>query len=460
MARKFLTPIDLTKLEIQNVALQNLGADPGTPATGQIYYNTGGTVKVYNGTSWLSLSTAGGTVTSVTGTSPVVSSGGTTPAISLATAYGDTLNPYGTKTNNYVLAGAVSGGSTAPTFRALDKADIPSTLNATTFGGNIALGSTNGSNGYSITGLNNPTNAYDAVNKSYVDTIATGLNAHDAVSYASTGTNLTATYNNGTSGVGATLTNSGTQAVFALDGYTFQASDVSNGTRVLIKDQTLTDQNGVYVITTLGSASTNWVLTRATDYNSVPNVAAGDFAFVTSGSANGKISYIQISKPVAISGVGTTANAITFSVFANGNISGIVSGAQGGTGVANTGKTITISGNVTIGSSTDTVQFTTAGNTNVTLPTTGTLLTSASAVTSVNGSTGAITGVAKKVSSTVSLSVNTQATITHNLGTQAVHVQIFDSSWNLVDMDIINFDANNVKVTSQTAGTFNYVIIG
>jgi peptidyl-tRNA hydrolase len=45
-----------------------------------------------------------GTVTSVTATSPVVSTGGTTPVISLATAYGDTLNPYASKTANYILA--------------------------------------------------------------------------------------------------------------------------------------------------------------------------------------------------------------------------------------------------------------------------------------------------------------------------------------------------------------------
>lgn len=73
-----------------------------------------------------------GTVTSVTGTSPVVSSGGATPAISLATAYGDTLNPYASKTANYVLA-APNGSAGAPTFRAIVAADIP-TLNQNTTG--------------------------------------------------------------------------------------------------------------------------------------------------------------------------------------------------------------------------------------------------------------------------------------------------------------------------------------
>lgn len=66
-------------------------------------------------------------VVSVTGASPVTSSGGTTPAIGLASGYGDTQNPYASKTQNYVLA-APNGSSGLPTFRALDDTDIPTTL--------------------------------------------------------------------------------------------------------------------------------------------------------------------------------------------------------------------------------------------------------------------------------------------------------------------------------------------
>jgi hypothetical protein len=73
-----------------------------------------------------------GTVTSVTGTSPVASSGGATPAISLASGYGDTQNPYASKTANYVLA-APDGSAGVPTFRAIVAADIP-TLNQNTTG--------------------------------------------------------------------------------------------------------------------------------------------------------------------------------------------------------------------------------------------------------------------------------------------------------------------------------------
>jgi len=93
-------------------------------------------------TDWTTFNNKGnGTVTSVTGTSPVSSSGGATPAISLASGYGDTQNPYASKTANYVLA-APNGASGAPTFRAIVAADIP-TLNQNTTGSAGSVETTN-----------------------------------------------------------------------------------------------------------------------------------------------------------------------------------------------------------------------------------------------------------------------------------------------------------------------------
>jgi hypothetical protein len=82
---------------------------------------------------WTTFNSKGsGTVTSVTGTSPVSSTGGATPALSLEASYGDTQNPYASKTANYVLA-APNGSAGVPTFRAVVAADIP-TLNQSTTG--------------------------------------------------------------------------------------------------------------------------------------------------------------------------------------------------------------------------------------------------------------------------------------------------------------------------------------
>jgi len=73
-----------------------------------------------------------GGVSSVSATTPVVATGTTTPVISLASNYGDTLNPYASKTANNILA-APNGSSGVPTFRAIVGADIP-TLNQNTTG--------------------------------------------------------------------------------------------------------------------------------------------------------------------------------------------------------------------------------------------------------------------------------------------------------------------------------------
>lgn len=132
-----------------------------------------------------------------------------------------------------------------------------------------------------------PTLATHAVNKAYVDNITAGLHFHAAAHCAST-TNLNATYNNGSSGVGATLTNAGTNAVFILDNHAVELNE-----RVLIKDQTDAKQNGIYVVTVLGDASTPWVLTRATDADNSPlgEVSYGDFIFIQQGT-HGGIGYV------------------------------------------------------------------------------------------------------------------------------------------------------------------------
>jgi len=123
-------------------------------------------------------------------------------------------------------------------------------------------------------------------NKAYVDQVAQGLDAKPSTRVATTA-NLSATYSNGTAGVGATLTNSGSQAAFAVDGVT-----PSQNNRVLVKDQTAAAQNGIYVLTTVGSGSTNWVLTRATPEDQPAELSGGSFVFVTDGTTNGDNGYV------------------------------------------------------------------------------------------------------------------------------------------------------------------------
>jgi hypothetical protein len=102
---------------------------------------TGVTITNASGAITINATGTGGTVTSVTGTSPVsVATGTTTPVISLAASYGDTQNPYASKTANFVLA-APNGASGVPTFRAIVAADVP-TLNQNTTGTAAGLSAT------------------------------------------------------------------------------------------------------------------------------------------------------------------------------------------------------------------------------------------------------------------------------------------------------------------------------
>jgi hypothetical protein len=99
---------------------------------------------------------AQGTVTTVTATAPMVSSGGTAPDISLAAGYGDTQNPYAAKTANYVLAGPTAGAAAVPTFRALVAADIPALPYGTGTVTSVSVVSANGFAGTVATATTTP----------------------------------------------------------------------------------------------------------------------------------------------------------------------------------------------------------------------------------------------------------------------------------------------------------------
>ena len=75
MARKYLTPIDLTGLELQNFKIQNLSTNPSAYGKGHTYYNTtANELRTYNGTSW---ETVGGNVISgATGSRPAAGHAG------------------------------------------------------------------------------------------------------------------------------------------------------------------------------------------------------------------------------------------------------------------------------------------------------------------------------------------------------------------------------------------------
>ena len=80
--------------------------------------------------------------------------------------------------------------------------------------------------------------------------------------YCASTANLTASYNNGEAGIGATLQNTGALGALVIDGVT-----TTVGMRVLVAYQTDATQNGIYVVTVVGDGGTPWVMTRAADFD-------------------------------------------------------------------------------------------------------------------------------------------------------------------------------------------------
>lgn len=183
-----------------------------------------------------------------------------------------------------------------------------------TMSGNINFG------GFKGTNAADPTVSSDYATKNYVDLIAQGITVQGAVRLGTTGA-LTVTYANGASGVGATLTNAGAQVALSLDGVAAVVND-----RILVKNQAAPAQNGIYTVTNIGSGSTNWVMTRATDYDQAAEINPGDLVVINAGNTLASSSWLETATVVTI---GT--DAISFSQF---TAALPISLANGGTGAA------------------------------------------------------------------------------------------------------------------------------
>ena len=148
-----------------------------------------------------------------------------------------------------------------------------------------------------------PSNSNDIANKAYVDAAVSNVNYHAACNYATTADLGAVTYNNGSSGVGATITKTAPFATLAIDG-----ANPSTTQRILVKNESNGAYNGIYTVTSVGSALTGWVLTRATDYDQVGTgvneIAPGDTTYIVSGTTNAGTQWVQTTDfPITI---GTT----------------------------------------------------------------------------------------------------------------------------------------------------------
>ncbi len=179
-------------------------------------------------------------------------------------------------------------------------------------------GSPKGTDLYPATDVTDTTEASSGTTKKYTLSSQFNfyLNAFGYTTYTAcnvaTDLSLTATYSNGLAGVGATLTNSGAQLSLSIDGVTMVV-----GNRVLVWQQSSSFQNGLYVVSTVGTASTNWVLTRATDFDQSFQIIEGGMTLIDAGDTYaGKVFQETAPGPFTIG-----SSPITFALASNTNSS-------------------------------------------------------------------------------------------------------------------------------------------
>lgn len=231
MARTFLTPIDLSKNELQNARLQNLAAAPGSPVLGQFYFDTALNCQVtFNGTIWVPADAAKVT-------------NGYIPIAKLAADPMARANHTGTQTASTINDLAVTVKGYALSDFAAPTVDVPF-------------------NSKKITGLLDPTNAQDGATKNYVDAAvqssAAGIDSKASVRLL------------------AVANVAALSGLTAIDGVTPAIGD-----RVLLTAQTTGSQNGVYV-----AASGAW--SRALDADQNNEITPGAFWFVEEGTTYSK----------------------------------------------------------------------------------------------------------------------------------------------------------------------------
>ena len=305
MARRFLTPIDLTRNELQNATVQNLASAPSTPIKGLEYFDTTlNQFGVYNGTAWTYLGGGGGTVTSVSvvsanGLAGTVATATSTPAITLSTSVTGVVKGNGTSLSAAVAGtdylapngsgAALTGITESQVTNLTTDLAAKAPLASPTFTGTVTVPAT--------------VNATDAAQKAYVDNVAQGLNAKPSV-VAMSYTNLALT---------------GAQTV---DGVALVATN-----RVLLTGQTTASQNGIWVVQT-GS----W--TRPTDF-ATGSIQTGTYVFVEVGTANSSSGWIENGSTAVT--VDTTAQ--TWTQFSGAGE--IIAGS----GLTKTGNTLAVTAN-------------------------------------------------------------------------------------------------------------------
>ena len=379
-------------LDLGNVIATGVGTFTGNVGAGNV--DGGNLVQANFFTGTLIDGTSNITITN-NGNIDLVSAGNSTAVITGTGAnIVGTVNANGVATLGSVVTAQVTGAGSGNLTLTAGSADDYVEIRPTGTG-QVHVG------GFKIESLGAPTASTDAATKQYVDDVAQGLAIQAPAVAASTGTLATMSggtvvYDNGTAGVGATLTISGS-TLTAIDGVTLSTDD-----RIVIKDESTSAHNGIYTYTS------STVLTRATDFDTPTEMAGGDFVFVQQGTlyndtgwvmtdpvttvGTSDVTFVQFSGAGSFTaGAGLTLTGTEFSV----NVDNLTTDISGGNVVvktsaqfttpnigAATGTSLTATGNVAGGN------LTTAGVVSATGNVIGGNLTTAGAVVATGNVSG------------------------------------------------------------------------
>lgn len=248
---------------ILNVIIQVLSSAPGSPATGQVYYDSVlNALRVYDGSAWTNRAT-------------------------------DSLLLQGNNGAYYLARGNATGTQLSSTIS--DLATVVQAYSLSSFAlptGNLNL------NGFKFTNAGTPTSGTDLTNKAYVDGLVQGMQLKPTAQCATAAALPANTYANGTAGVGATLTATSNGALVVDTTYTVLLNDL-----VWVQNEVTSANDGLYVQTQLGDGSHPWILTRHVDMDQATEFG-GALCAVENGTANnGALFLCNVANSIT---VGTT----------------------------------------------------------------------------------------------------------------------------------------------------------
>jgi hypothetical protein len=403
-------PLDIVKNELRNAVVQNLGTAPAAPVKGLLYFNSAdNTLYWYDGTQWIAAKAAAGAIPSDTVTTEAIGDA-PVPGSSTLFSRGDHkhgMPAFAAVTVEQTFGSASSNGASTSLARADHAHGNPTHDNAAHATiSRSALGVPTADlpmGGFKLINLGSPTAGTDATTKAYVDAAISGLAWKDTVRAASTA-------------------NVALTGLVAIDGVTPVAND-----RILLKAQTAPAENGIWL-----AASGAWA--RAADA-----AAAADLlnaaVFVSEGTVNADTAWVMTTNaPIT---VGTTG--LTWAQFGAGAV------YSAGAGLTLTGNTFDVGAGSGITVAADTVAVDT------------TVIATQAYVTT------AVTGMTKKYAAALTGTASPE-TVTHNLNTRDVHVQVLNGATPYtaveVDWDAATVNTVTIRYNPNLGAGYRVVVLG